>query len=153
MTPNCITVGPRIRRLTIERFRGIEHLDWYPEAGVNIILGGGDVGKSTVLDAIGLLLHPTNTTVLTDADHWRRDVKNGFSQAVMSLPDSCEINQQTKHVWPWEWDGKEAKLPAIDRDPATTNDAEAVFACVFAQMSSISLMKSCSLTEQQTIYR
>jgi putative ATP-dependent endonuclease of the OLD family len=47
-----------ILRLTIERFRGIKSLSWYPSAGVNVVLGGGDVGKSTILDAIALLLAP-----------------------------------------------------------------------------------------------
>jgi len=46
------TPTPLILRLTIERFRGIETLIWYPEPGVNVILGGGDVGKTTILDAI-----------------------------------------------------------------------------------------------------
>jgi len=62
------TLAPLIRRLTIERFRGIEKLDWFPEPGVNVILGGGDVGKTTILDAIALLLSPTNTTVLSEAE-------------------------------------------------------------------------------------
>jgi putative ATP-dependent endonuclease of OLD family len=53
------TPAPVIRRLTIDRFRGIEKLVWYPELGVNVLLGGGDVGKTTVLDAIALLLSPT----------------------------------------------------------------------------------------------
>ena len=50
--------APIIRRLTIERFRGIEALTWHPAPGVNVILGGGDVGKTTVLEAIALLLSP-----------------------------------------------------------------------------------------------
>ena len=95
------TLAPLIRRLTIERFRGIEKLVWYPEPGVNVILGGGDVGTTTILDAIALLLSPTNTTVLSDADYWRRDVEKGFCiEAVMSLPETCGINQQRKNAWP-----------------------------------------------------
>ena len=70
--------APLIRRLTIERFRGIKRLEWYPAQGVNVILGGGDVGKTTILDAIALLLNPTNTMLLSDADYWRREVENGF---------------------------------------------------------------------------
>ncbi len=54
-------MSSQIRRLNIQRFRGIELLTWKPSEGLNIILGGGDVGKSTILDAIGLLLYPTNT--------------------------------------------------------------------------------------------
>ncbi len=122
------TPAPLIRRLTIERFRGIERLVWYPKPGVNVIVGGGDVGKTTVLDAIALLFHPTNTTVLSDADYWRREVENGFCiEAVISLPETCGISQQTKNAWPWEWSGTEPELPKIDQDPAATNVTEPVF--------------------------
>jgi putative ATP-dependent endonuclease of OLD family len=128
MTATCNTLTPLIRRLTIERFRGIEGLVWYPEPGVNVILGGGDVGKTTILDAIALVLSPTNTTLLADADYWRREVENGFCiEAVMSLPETCGISQQTKNTWPWEWDGKEPKLPKVDEDPSATSLAKPVY--------------------------
>src|SRR5258708_35146852 len=99
-----MTIGyppsPLIRRLTIERFRGIEGLVWYPAAGLNIILGGGDVGKTTILDAIALLLSPTNTVALSDADYLDRDVPKEFSvEAIMSLPEDCGISQQPKINW------------------------------------------------------
>jgi recombinational DNA repair ATPase RecF len=57
---------PVIRRLSIERFRGISALTWRPSPGVNIILGGGDVGKTTILEAIALLLSPTNVGTISD---------------------------------------------------------------------------------------
>ena len=49
---------PTIRLLTVERFRGIQSLTWRPSIGLNVVLGGGDVGKTTILDAIALLLSP-----------------------------------------------------------------------------------------------
>ncbi len=52
---------PMIPRLTIENFRGLAKLVWHPTPGRNVILGGGDVGKTTILDAIALLLNPTNS--------------------------------------------------------------------------------------------
>src|SRR5262245_61489604 len=108
-----------IRRLKIERFRGIKSLTWHPTSSINIILGGGDVGKTTILDAIGLLLNPTNTYVLTDADYWRRDVASRFEiEAVMSLLGVPAINQQSRMNWPWEWDGQHAVLP-LDGDADT----------------------------------
>jgi putative ATP-dependent endonuclease of OLD family len=95
----------------------VETLTWYPAVGVNLILGGGDVGKSTVLDAIALLFSPTNSSVLSDADYWKREPEEGFSiEAIVSLPGGRGINQQSKQAWPWEWDGKDAKLPNIDED-------------------------------------
>jgi len=58
--------APSIYALTIERFRGITSLKWQPSRGVNVILGGGDVGKTTILEAIALLLSPVNPTTLTE---------------------------------------------------------------------------------------
>jgi len=119
---------PLIRQLKIERFRGIENFTWNPEPGVNVILGGGDVGKTTILDSIALLLSPTNTTILSDADYWHREVEKGFCiEAVMALPDTCGISQQTKNAWPWEWDGNEPKLPKINGSPGSSSAAEPVY--------------------------
>ncbi len=102
-----------IRRLTIERFRGIKALVWHPASGVNLILGGGDTGKTTILDAIGLLLNPTNSYILTDADYWSRDVDSEFTiEAVISLPEVALVNQQPKMNWPWAWDGLIPILPS-----------------------------------------
>ncbi len=105
-------MSSRIRRLKIDRFRGIESLTWHPAAGVNIVLGGGDIGKTTILDAIGLLFYPTNTYPLTDADYWRRDYNAEFVvEAVMSLHNMETISQQSAMIWPWEWDGEKPVLP------------------------------------------
>jgi putative ATP-dependent endonuclease of OLD family len=43
---------PTILRLKIDRFRGLKTVHWRPNAGLNLILGGGDVGKTTILDAV-----------------------------------------------------------------------------------------------------
>ena len=67
--PTSTATAPAIYRLAIKCFRGIKTLSWYPAKGVNVILGGGDVGKTTILDAIGLLLSPTNPTTLSDTDY------------------------------------------------------------------------------------
>lgn len=100
--------------LIIERFRGIRSLKWYPGAGVNVILGGGNVGKSTLLEAISLLLSPTNSYTLADVDYWSRNVEGEFLiEAVISLPNDSVINQQGAMAWPWEWDGVNAVLPEI----------------------------------------
>lgn len=106
-------LAPTILKLSVERFRSISSLVWRPGPGVNVLLGGGDVGKTTVLDAIALLLSPTNAGGLSETDYWCRQVEAGFSiEAVMLLPDSCGMSQQGKMAWPWVWDGKEPQLPA-----------------------------------------
>lgn len=112
-----------IRLLTIKRFRGIEDLIWRPSKGVNVILGGGDVGKTTILEAIALLLNPTNATTLSDADYWQRQHEHGFEIAgTLSLPLSTGIAQQRKATWPWQWDGENPELPVIDADEAAPVD-------------------------------
>ncbi|MDF5953311.1 AAA family ATPase [Pseudomonas aeruginosa] len=44
----------RIRRLIISNFRSIQALDWVPAPGINCLIGPGDSGKSSILDAIDL---------------------------------------------------------------------------------------------------
>jgi hypothetical protein len=104
--------APVIYQLSIERFRGIKALAWRPARGVNIVLGGGDVGKTTILEAIALLLSPTYPTTLADSDYNGRNIEAGFViEAVFSLPSSSAINEQAKSYWPWDWNGKEVVVP------------------------------------------
>lgn len=129
MTENSkLVAGAVVQRLIIERFRGIKSLTWYPKPNLNLILGGGDVGKSTILEAVALLLSPTNTTVLTDSDYFQRNVDGGFLiEAVMSLPAGTGIHQQTKMSWPWEWDGKQPVQPGHDENSEAPPPREMVY--------------------------
>ena len=114
---------PTIYKLTIQRYRGIKHLSWRPARGVNLILGGGDVGKTTILDAINLLLSPTNSASVLDSDYNLRDEEAEFSiEAVMALPSGGGINQLTKPSWPWNWNGLDAIVPAHDENSAPTGE-------------------------------
>lgn len=116
-----MTQSPTILRLKIDRYRGLQTLDWTPSSGMNIVLGGGDAGKTTILDALALLLSPSNSIVLSEADYWQCRVEDEFViQAVVALPASSEIGQQQKFAWPWEWNGRDA-VPPTDDDG---NDAQ-----------------------------
>jgi putative ATP-dependent endonuclease of the OLD family len=109
--------APIIRRLSIQRFRSLRSMTWWPTAGVNFILGGGDVGKTTILDAIALLLSPTNPNVMPDTDYYGRIEEHGFViDAVVSLPVDIKINNLLKASWPWDWNGKDPVVPNIDVD-------------------------------------
>jgi putative ATP-dependent endonuclease of the OLD family len=125
------TTSPIVRRLFIKRFRGIEKLSWCPEPGVNIILGGGDAGKSTILDALALLFSPNSTAAISDSDFWKREAEpDGFEiEAVMSLPDSSNVHNQSKQSWPWGWDGTTLSVPSIDDAGTVTVSGKPVF-CV-----------------------
>jgi putative ATP-dependent endonuclease of the OLD family len=65
---------PRIRKIEIANFRGIQQFSWLPSAGINCLIGPGDSGKSSVLDAIDLCLGARRTAQFTDADFHNLDV-------------------------------------------------------------------------------
>lgn len=116
----------RIYKLIIKRFRGIEKLEWTPALGMNVLLGGGDAGKSTILDALRLLLHPSNHVSVSEFDYWKRQHDDEFAiEAIISLPDSTEIGHQQKFAWPWQWNGHEAVVPSVDEGGA--EDSEPVY--------------------------
>ena len=58
----------RVRVVEIENFRSIRKLKWQPSAGVNCLIGPGDSGKSTILDAVDLCLGARRAFQFTDAD-------------------------------------------------------------------------------------
>jgi ABC-type transporter Mla maintaining outer membrane lipid asymmetry ATPase subunit MlaF len=62
----------QLRELHINNYRGIASLSWRPASPLTSIIGPGDVGKSTVLDAIEAVLAPRWVT-FTDADFHRCD--------------------------------------------------------------------------------
>lgn len=64
----------RIRLLEIRNFRSIQALHWAPSAGVNCLIGPGDSGKSTILDAIDLCLGARRTSAFGDMDFFAMNV-------------------------------------------------------------------------------
>ena len=121
-----------IKELHIERFRGIEKLEWQPADTANVVLGGGDTGKTTLLDAIALLLSPTNSVMLSEADYWQKQSENGFLiRAFFSLPPETDINQQRALAWPWEWNGEGAVVPALDDDDDATGCKAPLLCTIF----------------------
>lgn len=65
-----------IRQILIRNFRGIESLNWNPHPGLNCLIGPGDSGKSTILDAIDLCLGARRGFSFTDADFFNSNVSN-----------------------------------------------------------------------------
>jgi len=115
--PSAKPPAVTIYALIIERFRGITSLKWKPSRGVNVILGGGDIGKTTILEAIALLFSLVNPATLSDPDYHDRDIEAGFSiEAVLSLPVGAGVSSQMKPCWPWEWSGGEATVPSLEHD-------------------------------------
>ena len=82
----------RIRKIEISNFRGIKNFDWLPSAGINCLIGPGDSGKSSVLDAIDFCLGARRNIQFTDADFYRLDVQSPISICVTigELDDSMK---------------------------------------------------------------
>lgn len=69
----------RIRKIEIANFRGIRQLVWCPLPGINCLVGPGDSGKSTVLDAIDLCLGARRNVQISDADFFGLDITTPIS--------------------------------------------------------------------------
>jgi hypothetical protein len=67
-----------VRVLEVENFRAVKGLRWLPGPGVNCLIGPGDGGKSTILDAIDLCLGARRSLSFTDADFHALD----FSRSI-----------------------------------------------------------------------
>ncbi len=65
---------PRIRKIEVANFRGVQQFSWLPSGGINCLVGPGDSGKSSILDAIDLCLGARRTYQFTDADFHNLDV-------------------------------------------------------------------------------
>lgn len=66
----------QIRHIHVKNFRVIKELKWLPKPGLNCLIGPGDSGKSTVLDAIDLALGARRSYPFTDADFFNLDTTN-----------------------------------------------------------------------------
>lgn len=82
----------RIRRIEIQNFRSIQKFDWRPSNGVNCLIGPGDSGKSTILDAIDLCLGARRSAPFGDTDFFGLDVTRTIKIAVTigALPDALK---------------------------------------------------------------
>ena len=64
----------RIKRLTVQNYRGIASLDWTVHSPFACVIGPGDSGKSSVLDAIEAALSSRWIT-FTEADFFQGDTR------------------------------------------------------------------------------
>lgn len=82
----------RIRHIDIRNFRCIQELSWFPSAGVNCLIGPGDSGKSSVLDAIDFCLGARRSVQFSDADFYKLDVEAPISITITvgELDDSLK---------------------------------------------------------------
>jgi putative ATP-dependent endonuclease of the OLD family len=71
----------RIRHIAISNFRCIQDLSWYPAPGINCLIGPGDNGKSSILDAFSVLRRSTRAHVHGRGFPWaeRRESNHDYN--------------------------------------------------------------------------
>lgn len=86
----------RIRHLSIRNFRGIKELDWKIDARTVCLIGPNDSTKSTVLEAIQLVLHPWWNPSVSDSDFYQQNVSEPIviKATVGELPESLQSLQK-----------------------------------------------------------
>jgi putative ATP-dependent endonuclease of OLD family len=72
----------RIRKIGIRHFRAIQEFTWLPSGGINCLIGPGDVGKTSILDAIDFCLGARRNIQFTDADFHALDVETPISISI-----------------------------------------------------------------------
>ncbi|WP_394845219.1 ATP-binding protein [Pendulispora brunnea] len=117
----------QVRHLAIKNFRGIEYLDWKPATPFTVLVGPGDVGKSTILDALEIALSPRWLS-LTDADFYRGDTSKTIEVLVTvgDLPNEALREQRMGlHLRGWSQNGELHDEPDEDDEPVVTVRASA----------------------------
>ncbi|AXE39137.1 ATP-dependent nuclease [Acidipropionibacterium virtanenii] len=92
----------RIRRLKIENFRGIKRLDWTlpPDQRLITLIGPGDSGKSTILEAIHLLLGDRWSVSFSDVDFYHVDLSASIQiKAILTDVPTSLLKDNTFGFW------------------------------------------------------
>ncbi|WP_417436606.1 ATP-dependent nuclease [Idiomarina abyssalis] len=83
-----------IRHIEIQNFRAIKQLSWHPKPGLNCLIGPGDSGKSTILDAIDLALGARRSYSFNDADFYQLDT----SSPLIITVTIGELHEELKNI-------------------------------------------------------
>lgn len=81
-----------VRAIEIENFRGVKALAWRPREGINCLIGPGDSGKSSVLDAIDYCIGARRSLQISDSDFYKLDIEKPIRITVTlgALPDALK---------------------------------------------------------------
>ena len=82
----------RSRLLEIQNFRSIQALTWAPSPGINCLIGPGDSGKSTILDAIDFTVGTRRNLSFSDTDFYALEIATPvvISVTIGDLPSSLK---------------------------------------------------------------
>lgn len=107
----------RIRKIEIRNFRSVRKFDWFPSEGINCLIGPGDSGKSTILDAINFCLGTRRNLQFADSDFYQLDIDTPIeiSLTIGELDDSLK-NIDTYGVY---LRGYFAETNVIEDEPET----------------------------------
>jgi hypothetical protein len=99
-----------IRRVSLRRFRGFERLEWHPQPGLNCLVGPGDTGKTTILEAIGRAVSPAPGGPASEHDYFERRTEDGFEIELVIGDLSPELKGSFRPPALWGWQGEEQPL-------------------------------------------
>lgn len=89
----------KLELLKISHFRGIESFEQHFESGITCIIGRGDSGKSTILDAIAYLFAQSWSIRLNDSDFYNCDTDTPImiEGTVSGVPEEM-LKKYDKHL-------------------------------------------------------
>ncbi len=83
-----------IRAITIENFRCIKTLTWFPTPGINCLIGPGDSGKTSIIDAIDFCMGARRSVSFSDADFFQLD----FNKPIKISITLGALDDQLKNI-------------------------------------------------------
>jgi putative ATP-dependent endonuclease of OLD family len=106
----------QVRQLEIENFRGFREFRWCPGPGLNLVLGAGDSGKTTLLDAIALALSPQPSQAALETDYRNLDTATPFKIRVVLGALSREYHALSYPPALWGWNDAAKELRPAPND-------------------------------------
>lgn len=95
----------KIRKITIQNFRGVRELDWnLPAADIFGLIGKGDSSKSTVLEAIRFTFYPQWNLTISDSDFYQCNVENSICIEITIgelIEDFCSLLRYGSYLRGW----------------------------------------------------
>lgn len=107
-----------IRRLRLQRFRQFADFTWEPQPGINCLVGPGDSGKTTVLEAITRATSPAPYGPAAEHDYYRRRTDDGFEIELVlgALDDRLKGMFRPPPLWGWVGAGQELRDAPVDAE-------------------------------------
>jgi hypothetical protein len=112
----------QIRQVLVRNFKGIASLDWRPNSPFCCLIGAGDVGKTTILDAIEATLSPRWLSFI-EADFLDCDASNTMEVEVTLGELSLDLKSDERfglYVRGWTKANELRDEPINDDEPVLT---------------------------------